>query len=83
MRRLLLLPLVGRVGGRRPYTLSTGDGTPGGAPEIGALGPGQRWGLARKGAVVLRLLRGDAPELVSWEIGAPVYICEGTARLTS
>jgi hypothetical protein len=50
---------VGRVGGRRPSTLSIGDGTPGGAPETGPFGPGQRWSLARKRAVVLRLLRGE------------------------
>jgi transposase len=67
---------VGRVGGRRPSTLSTGDGTPVGASETGPLGPGQRWSLARKRAVVLRLLRGEAPELVSREIGVPVYKLE-------
>jgi hypothetical protein len=67
---------VGRVGGRRPSTLSIGDGTSGGAPETGPLGPGQRWSLARKRAVVLRLLRGEAPELVSREIGVPVYKLE-------
>lgn len=63
---------VGRVGGRRPSTLSTNDG----APETGPLGPGQRWSLARKRAVVLRLLRGEAPELLSREIGVPVYKLE-------
>lgn len=63
---------VGRVGGRRPSTMSTDDG----ATETGPLGPGQRWSLARKRAVVLRLLRGEAPELVSREIGVPVYKLE-------
>ena len=63
---------VGRVGGRRPSKLSTDDGT----PETGPLGPGQRWSLARKRAVVLRLLRGEAPELVSRDIGVPVYKLE-------
>jgi hypothetical protein len=71
---------VGRVGGRRPSTLSIGDGTPGGAPETGPLGPGQRWSLARKRAIVLRLLRGEAPELVSREIGVPVYKLERWAH---
>lgn len=63
---------VGRVGGRRPSTLSTNDGS----PETGPLGPGQRWSLARKRAVVLRLLRGEPPELLSREIGVPVYKLE-------
>ena len=37
---------INKVGGQRPPTLSTGDGT----PETRPLGPGQRWGLARKSA---------------------------------
>lgn len=36
-----------------------------------------------KGAVVLRLLHGEAPELVSWDIGVPVCNRRGTAKLTS
>ena len=67
---------VGRVGGQRPSTLSTGSDVSSGALETGPLGPGQRWSLARKRAVVLRLLRGEAPELVSREIGVPVYKLE-------
>jgi len=67
---------VGRVGGQRPSTLSTGSDASSGAPETGPLGPGQRWSLARKRAVVLRLLRGEAPELVSRDIGVPVYKLE-------
>lgn len=67
---------VGRVGGRRPSTLSTGADASSSAPETGPLGPGQRWSLARKRGVVLRLLRGEAAELVSREIGVPVYKLE-------
>lgn len=67
---------VGRVGGQRPSTLSTGSDASSGVPETGPLGPGQRWSLARKRAVVLRLLRGEAPELVSRDIGVPVYKLE-------
>ena len=67
---------VGRVGGRRPSTLSTVEGASAGAPETGPLGPGQRWSLARKRVIILRLLRGEAPERVSREIGVPVYKLE-------
>lgn len=56
---------VGRVGGRRPSTLSTDDG----ATETGPLGPGQRWSLARKRAVVLRLLRGEARRIAPVAFG--------------
>lgn len=67
---------VGRVGGRRPSTLSTlstGGSTPAAA---GPLGPGQRWSVARKRAVVLRLIAGEPVELVSREIGVPVFKLE-------
>jgi transposase InsO family protein len=47
---------VGRVGGRSPSTLFTG----GRAPAAGPLAPGQRWSVARKRAVVLRLMRENA-----------------------
>lgn len=67
---------VGREGGRSPSTLSMGDGAGLGAAEAGPLGPGQRWSVARKRAVVLRLLRGEPVELVSREIGVPVYKLE-------
>jgi len=62
---------VGRVGGRSPSTLSTG-----GAPAAGPLAPGQRWSVARKRAVVLRLIAGEPVELVSREIGVPVFKLE-------
>lgn len=67
---------VGRVGGRSPSRLSTGDDAPSGAVEAGPLGPGQRWSVARKRAVVLRLIAGEPIELVSREIGVPVYKLE-------
>lgn len=60
---------VGRVGGRSPSTLSTG----GGAPAAGPLAPGQRWSVARKRAVVLRLIAGEPMDLVSRE---PVFKLE-------
>jgi transposase len=68
-------PVV-REGGRSPSTLSMGDGAGSGAAEAGPLGPGQRWSVARKRAVVLRLLRGEPVELVSRAIGVPVYKLE-------
>lgn len=37
------------------------------------LGPGQRWTVARKREVVLRLLRGESLEAVSREVGVEVY----------
>lgn len=36
-------------------------------------GPGQRWTVARKREVVLRLLRGESLEAVSREVGVEVY----------
>jgi transposase-like protein len=70
-------PVV-RVGGRSPSTLSTGcASTPtGDTPGIGPLAPGQRWSVARKRAVVLRLLQGESMELLSRELGVPVYKLE-------
>jgi hypothetical protein len=59
-------------GGRRPSTLSTGHG---GAGQ-GALAPGQRWSVGRKREVVLRLLRGESVELLSRELGVPLYKLE-------
>ena len=44
-------------GGRRP----TGVAPAGGATR-GGLAPGQRWSVARKREVVLRLLRGESVE---------------------
>ncbi len=61
----------GREGERSPSTLSAGrDGL--GRP----LAPGQRWSVARKREVVLRLLRGEAAEDLSRELGVPIYRLE-------
>jgi transposase len=70
-------PVV-RVGGRSPSTLSTGCAStaPAEPPGIAPLAPGQRWSVARKRAVVLRLLRAESMELLSRELGVPVYKLE-------
>lgn len=68
---------VGRVGGCSPSTLSTGRAASEvGRPEVGPLGPRQRWSLARKRAVVMRMLRGEPLELLSRELGVPVHKLE-------
>ena len=62
-------------GGRSPSALSTGQGTPAAkdGAALGPLAPGQRWSAARKREVVLRLMRGAAAELLSRELGWPVF----------
>jgi transposase len=75
---------VGSEGGRGPSTLSTGQAPPAPAaaptavpaPRIGPLAPGQRWSVARKRHVVLRLLRGESAELLSRELGLPTFKLE-------
>ena len=75
---------VGSEGGRSPSALSTGEATPGLAtspsaapePKVGPLAPGQRWSVARKREVVLRLLRGESAELLSRELGLPMFKLE-------
>ena len=63
--------------GRSPSALSTGhSGTNIERPAIDALGPGQRWSVSRKREVVLRLLRGELAELLSRELGVPLYRLE-------
>ena len=42
----------------------------------GPLAPGQRWSVSRKREVVLRLLRGEAAENLSRELGVPLYKLE-------
>ena len=67
--------MVGPVvseGGRSPSTLSAGHG---GVGQRG-LAPGQRWSVGRKREVVLRLLRGESVELLSRELGVPLYRLE-------
>jgi len=66
---------VGSEGGRRPSTLSTGHHGAGSATS-GPLAPGQRWSVSRKREVVLRLLRGEAAEDLSRELGMPLYKLE-------
>ena len=61
-------------GGRSPSTLSTG--LPGMTPNpstIGPLAPGQRWSVGRKREVVLRV---KSVELLSRELGVPIYKLE-------
>ena len=73
-------PLVSE-GGRSPSTLSTGPvGTVQAAARQGPLAPGQRWSAARKREVVLRLLRGGSAELLSRELGLPIYKLEQWRR---
>ncbi len=64
-------------GGRSASTLSTGlpDVTQN-PSTIGPLAPGQRWSVARKREVVLRLLRSESVELLSRELGVPIYKLE-------
>ena len=66
--------MVGPVvseGGRSPSMLSPGHGGVG-----RGLAPGQRWSVGRKREVVLRLLRGESVELLSRELGVPLYRLE-------
>lgn len=63
---------VDSEGGRSPSTLSTGQRV----AAAGPLAPGQRWSVGRKRDVVLRLLRGEAAEDLSRELGVPVYRLE-------
>jgi len=69
-------------GGRSPSTPSTGRAAPRApaAPKPGPLAPGQRWSAGRKREVVLRLLRGEAAELLSRELGLPVFKLEQWRR---
>ena len=65
---------IGGVGGAPEGARSATGGatsTPG-----GALPEGRRWSAGRKLAVVTRLLRGESLELVSREVGAPIYQLE-------
>ena len=70
-------PVV-NAGGRSPSTLSPGQGarSAGSGTTLGPLAPGQRWSVARKREVVLRLLRGESAELLSRELGVPMFKLE-------
>jgi hypothetical protein len=74
-------PVVGG-GGRSPSTPSTGQVAPPlhGASPPGPLAPGQRWSAVRKREVVLRLLRGESAELLSRELGLPIFKLEQWRR---
>lgn len=66
--------VVGGVGGAPEGARSATGGaksTPG-----GALPEGQRWSASRKLVVVMRLLASESLELVSREIGVPIYQLE-------
>ena len=65
-------------GGRGPSTLTTGHGDPPArrAAKVGPLAPGQRWSAGRKREVVLRLLHGESAELLSRELGVPMFKLE-------
>jgi hypothetical protein len=65
-------------GGRSPSTLSPGQSAPAtrSVAVLGPLGPSQRWSAARKREVVLRLMRGEASELLSRELGLPLFKLE-------
>ena len=65
---------VGSEGGRSPSALSTGhNGAATGYAASGPLAPNQRWSVSRKREVVVRLLRGEAAEALSRELGVPLY----------
>ena len=67
---------VGNEGGRSPSALSTGhNGAAARRATSGPLAPGQRW-VSRKREVALRLLRGEAVEDLSRELGVPLYKLE-------
>src|SRR4051794_23805206 len=68
---------VGNEGGRSPSALSTGqNGTATVFAASGRLTSGQRWSVNRKREVVLRLLRGEAAEDLSRDLGVPLYKLE-------
>ncbi len=58
-------------GGRRPTGVAPAAGM-----RTGGLAPGQRWSVARKREVVLRLLRGESVEAISRELGIEIYRLE-------
>ena len=67
---------VGSAGERRSSTLSTArDERP-----VVPLAPGQRWSLARKRDVVLRLMQGEPVEGLSRRLAVPVWQLEEWRR---
>jgi hypothetical protein len=63
---------VGSEGERRSSTLSTAHDDEWVAPLV----PGQRWSLARKREVVLRLMQGEPAEGLSRRLAVPVWKLE-------
>lgn len=63
---------VGSEGEQRSSALSTAhDDRP-----VASLAPGQRWSLARKRDVVLRMMQGEPVEALSRRLGVAVYKLE-------
>lgn len=60
----------GTEGGRRPTGVAPAR------DAVGPLAPGQRWSVARKREVSLRLLRGESAEALSRELGVEIYRLE-------
>ena len=60
-----------RASGARPRCPQTHDDRP-----VAPLAPGQRWSLARKRELVLRLMQGEPVEGLSRRLGLPVYKLE-------
>lgn len=48
----------------------------GGSGAVGPLGPGQRWSVARKREVVLRMLKGESLDALSRELGLELHKLE-------
>ena len=68
---------VGSEGGQSRSALSTGqNGTATGVAASRLLMSGKRWSVNRKREVVLRLLRGEAAEDLSRDLGVPLYKLE-------
>jgi transposase len=62
--------------GGAPIAQGASGGPVSAPPEVGPLGPGQRWSLARRRDVSLRLLRGESVDALSRELGVEAYRLE-------
>src|SRR5690242_19084657 len=63
------------MGSERAMTNETKKAS--GSPAAGPLGPGQRWSVARKREVVLRMLKGESLDALSRELGIELHKLEG------
>ena len=61
----------GTEGGRRPTGVAPEE-----SKVSGPLKPGERWSLARKREIVLRMIRGEPIEALSRELGVEIYRLE-------